>query len=337
MTSRLNILKNHPSFPDPEIAPDRDALNCIRVLTRLLPYIYEAEQLNEWEEKFFWGTRRRKSRKAQLASEVLFDEAENKEIVSPKSPKTDEPEYEEVKPLAEELIDTLTDLLFYTAFTIPRIPSAKSKVTYAIWHSGVGCKTSIGTTKELESNRCEVLRLLLTLTSKSMYMSSSVLPVQGVKAITYLATCPDKQVVLSVLCSLLNTTLKYNAAAWRVPYDHVVWKDPKQTLVVYCLQFLLVMLLYPIPEEGHGPAPKNYYRHFFGRLHRPEDFQFLVDGMTRILSQPVRCSFSLSTALVLIVIDASNIFLPAWQSKVGQMGTRDDHALLGGTSMQQTV
>jgi hypothetical protein len=29
--------------------------------------------------------------------------------------------------------------------------------------------------------------------------------VKGVKAITYIATCPDKQVVLSVLCSLLNT------------------------------------------------------------------------------------------------------------------------------------
>lgn len=283
VTSRLNVLKNHPSFPDPEIAPDRDALNCIRVLTRLLPYIYEAEQLEEWEEKFFWGARRKKSRKAQLAADVLFDESQNDEITSPKA----EPEYEEVKPLAEELIDTLTDLLFYIGFTIPRLPTAKSKVSYAIWHSGVGCKTSIGSTKELENNRCEVLRLLLTLTSKSMYMSSSVLPVQGVKAITYLATCPDKQVVLSVLCSLLNTTMKYNSAAWRVPYDHVVWKDSKQTLVVYCLQFLLVMLLYPIPEEGHGPSPKNYYRHFLGRLHRPEDFQFLVDGMTRVLSQPV--------------------------------------------------
>lgn len=35
--------------------------------------------------------------------------------------------------------------------------------------------------------------------------SPATLPVQGVKAITYLATCPDKQVVLTLLCSLLNT------------------------------------------------------------------------------------------------------------------------------------
>lgn len=85
----------------------------------------------------------------------------------------------------------------------------------------------------------------------------------------------------------LIQAVKYNPASWRVPYDHVVWKDPKQILVIYCLQFLLVLLLYPIPEDGRGAPPKNYYRHYFGRLHRPQDFQFLVDGMTRILNQPV--------------------------------------------------
>jgi hypothetical protein len=72
-----------------------------------------------------------------------------------------------------------------------------------------------------------------------------------------------------------------------VPYDHVVFKDQRQILVTYCLQLLLVLILYPIPEPGNGPAPKNFFRHFLGRLHRPQDFQFLVDGMTRILNQPV--------------------------------------------------
>ena len=289
VTSRLSVLKNHPSFPDPDLAPDRDALNCIRVLTRVLPFIYEAEHLSEWEDKFFWGVRRRRTRKGQVAGEVLFQESE----ADDKLPLRGEDEnFEEARPLAEEVIDTLVDLMFYTGFTIPNLPTAKSKVTYAIWQSGVGCKTSMGSNKDLESNRCEVLRLLLTLSSKSMYMSSSVLPVQGVRAITYIATCPDKQVVLSVLCSLLNTTIKYNAAAWRLPYDHVVWKDPKQALVIYSLQFLLVLLLYPIPEDGNAPPPKNFYRHFLGRLHRPEDFQFLADGMTRILSQPMQASSS---------------------------------------------
>jgi hypothetical protein len=62
ITSRLFILRHHPSFPDPEFAPERDALNCIRILTRILPYIYEAEQLQPWEDKFFWGVRMKRTR-----------------------------------------------------------------------------------------------------------------------------------------------------------------------------------------------------------------------------------------------------------------------------------
>lgn len=131
------------------------------------------------------------------------------------------------------------------------------------------------------------MRLLLALTSKAMFMQASLLPVRGVRVLTYIVTCPDKRSVLSVLCSLLNTTLKYNPASWRVPYDHVVFTDPRQVLVTYCIQLLLVFLLYPVPD-GPGPVLKNNYRHYLGRLHRTQDFQFCVDGMTRILNQPVR-------------------------------------------------
>ncbi len=40
------------------------------------------------------------------------------------------------------------------------------------------------------------------------------------------------------------------------------------------------------------PTQKNYFRHFLGRLHRPQDFQFIVDGMTRILNQPLQANAS---------------------------------------------
>jgi hypothetical protein len=250
----------------------------------VLPFVYEADNLEDWEEKFFWSARRKRSRKSKLGnSEVLFDgDGAALEI-----PLAAEPEFEDVKPLAEELLDTLVDLLFYSEFTLPKTPPGKPKVSYAIWQTGVGCHTPISSTKEFENNRTEVLRLLLVMCSRAMYMSPTFLPVKGVRAITYLTTCPDKQTVLSTLCSLINTTLKYNPASWRVPYDHMVFKDNRQLLVTYCLQLLLVLVLYPIPETQHGVTPKNYFRHFLGRLHRPQDFQFIVDGMTRILNQPV--------------------------------------------------
>lgn len=169
-TSRLVVLRNHPSFPDPELAPDRDALNCIRILTRVLPFIYETEQLEEWEENLFWARRKKKTREAQITPEVLFDEAQTEERQD-QTPR--ESDYEDAKPLAEELIDTLVDLLFYTGFTIPKLATARGNVSYSIWQSGVGCNTAMGSNKAMESNRCEILRLLLTLTGKAMYMPAS--------------------------------------------------------------------------------------------------------------------------------------------------------------------
>lgn len=205
MTSRLFILRHHPSFPDPELAPERDALNCIRVLTRVLPYLYELESLQDWEDTFFWGTRRKRTRRSAIANEVLFDESQDDDAEDDTETKPPTVEYEDAKPLAEELIDTLIDLLFFSDLTVPKQPHGKPKVTYAIWQSGVGCNAAVPTTKEHESNRCEILRLLLVLAGQSMYLSPSVLPAKGTRALTYICSCPDKQVVLSVLCSLLNT------------------------------------------------------------------------------------------------------------------------------------
>ena len=201
VTSRLFILRHHPSFPDLEFAPERDALNCVRVLTRVLPYIYEKESLDEWEQRFFWGARRKRTRKASIATEVLFDEEQEDEP----QVRLDTEDFEDAKPLAEELIDTLIDLLFFSDLTVSKQPHGKPKVSYAIWQSGVGCNQTVATTKEFESNRVEILRLLLTLTGQSMYMSAGILPQRGVRALSHICSCSDKQVVLSVLCSLLNT------------------------------------------------------------------------------------------------------------------------------------
>ena len=166
--SRLSILRTHPSFPSLESAPERDALNCIRILTRLLPFIYEADHLESWDERFFWGACRKRRRQRGPQRDVIFagDSAEARQ--------DDEGEkYQDTKPLAEELIDTLIDLLFFRNFTIPLATNAEEGVQLAIWQSGVGCNSPIGTSKECENNRLEILRLLLTLSSKSMYTPAS--------------------------------------------------------------------------------------------------------------------------------------------------------------------
>ncbi len=167
VTARLFVLRHHPSFPDPESAPEKHALNCIRVLTRILPFLYEADHLEAWEERFFWAPRKRRLPKENSPrTEVLFDESHPDE--TPEGNTTEQ--FQHVKPLGEELIDTLIDLLFFTDFTLPHSDRSRNKVTYAIWQSGVGCNAPMSSSRELESNRTETLRLLLTLASKSLYL-----------------------------------------------------------------------------------------------------------------------------------------------------------------------
>ncbi|KAI4102699.1 MAG: hypothetical protein L6R37_004230 [Teloschistes peruensis] len=292
LISHLIALRRLPAFPDVDLAPQKEALNCIRVLTRILPFLYEAENLETWEDQFFWQRRLRQTKDgSNHKPEVLFD-GSNSDGLEKKQQEAQDEILEHDRPLGEELIDALIDLLFYTDFTIPRAEQSKEKVTYAIWQNGVGCNVAMQASKELESNRTEILRLLLTLSSRSLYMPAHLVPTKGVKALTYITTCPDKQIVLSLLCSQLNTALQYNPSTWRVPYDHMIYKSPKQVHVSYCLQFLLVLLLYPVPDNGQDPPLKNYFRHFLGRLHRQQDFDFLVDGMLRTLNQPIQASSS---------------------------------------------
>ena len=203
--SRLITLRHLPAFPDPELAPAKETLNCIRILTRVLPFLYEADALQPWEDRFFWQRRKcQRTTSSQGKPEVLFDGSKSEAVEKPSDEGEDTTE-ETIKPLGEELIDTLVDLLFYTDFTIPRLERSKDKVTYAIWQNGVGCNTSMQSTRDMENNRTEILRLLLTLSSRSLYMPAHTIPVEGVKALTYITTCPDKQIVLSLLCSQLNT------------------------------------------------------------------------------------------------------------------------------------
>jgi hypothetical protein len=77
--------------------------------------------------------------------------------------------------------------------------------------------------------------------------------------------------------------LKYNPASWRVPLDlTAVTRDPKQLLVTYSLQLLLVLIIYPVPNNQ-----PNAFRKSLSRLHRVEDFQFIQQGLTLVLTQPV--------------------------------------------------
>lgn len=79
-----------------------------------------------------------------------------------------------------------------------------------------------------------------------------------------------------------DQVLKYNPATWRVPIDFSMEGDPKTKLVNLSLQLLLVLIMYPDPT-----GDTNQHRRSLSRLHRVEDFQFIQQGLTTVLTQPI--------------------------------------------------
>lgn len=174
VVGRLEVCQNRRGVVEDESTRNLEILNCMRILTRLLPYVYEADYLSAWEEQFFWQPRkptwvwdRKYNRRGPL-----FDG------LNPRKRFGDAAEEDDIgRPLGEQIVDLLVGYLFFPGFTLPKKMDAEGKVDtsvqYSIWQSGIGCKQSLGMSKENERNAMEVLRLMLTLTSRMMYISPS--------------------------------------------------------------------------------------------------------------------------------------------------------------------
>lgn len=236
--------------------------------------------------------------------------------------------------------------LFLAGFTLPATMTNEdgSRVNYVVWESGVGSSSPIASSRENDMNRIEVLRLLTVLLSRSMYVPPSQVLSKEDRWLHFIVTKTERKTILALLCSLLNTACKYNPLGWGVPYNHIVFTDTREQLVVLCLRTLLVILDYHSPRVAsvmrqldqqasaspneivsgvdfsaiQDPEKKalaerqmaqsggsedalggdmdfdentdNAFRHYLSKLHRAQDFQFLIDGIYRILSNPMQAT-----------------------------------------------
>ena len=170
---RLHALQTKRVFSDPNAPITPEILNGVRILTRLLPYIYEAEHLQDWEEKFFWTPRKPVCYTDPKTSERKYFDGLDEEKTLPEEQK----DKEIGPPLGEQLVDILINYLFYPNFTLPARRDANGmpelKPVFVVWQSGIGANKGVGMTKDHERNAVEVLRLLLALSSRALYLPPS--------------------------------------------------------------------------------------------------------------------------------------------------------------------
>ncbi|BGP37050.1 hypothetical protein JCM10449v2_000954 [Rhodotorula kratochvilovae] len=241
-----------------------------------------------------------------------------------------EPAYEELPPLAERLLGALVDLLFVPGFTVaealrPRQDTADgegSVVTYAIWEPGIA---SSAPSPPLPLShllaRLEVLRLLTLLLSLPSLLTPPglflAIPNRWREALVSGAAAGrgDRNVVLCLLCSTLNTALaggasspaaetsaegdSLRARAARLAADAAKRAaaggapaaaggaldeaGARSALAGASLHLLSCVLLEhapaPSPAAGSSDAAPNLFAHYLAKVHRPADLAFLLAGV----------------------------------------------------------
>ncbi|CAO3650512.1 unnamed protein product [Cunninghamella blakesleeana] len=376
LIERINNIINATTFPSTQHSIQH-LLNCLRVLSRIMPYIYESPEHSEWEDRFFW-TPRTVERVSVPESTPPSSDNNNNEENSGRDQKQ-VIEYDTLVPRGQHILTLLIQCLYLIGFTLPLHVTSKesSRILYIIWEDGVGSTTSLGSPRDIDNNRIEVLRTLIVFLSKSMYTSPSHILAKDDLWLNYVVRKLDRKTILVLLCSFMNTACKYDPLGWGVPYNHVLVANPREILVAMCLRLLLILLDYrsphvielmheldqqqqslPITERvsndgSASPASihnnnndnndnsdnsdnndnndnnkdngdkndqttnqqqpssnrnsidmqsilssvdeindthDNPFKHYISKLHRPQDFKFLIDGIYRILWNPLQAS-----------------------------------------------
>lgn len=250
-------------------------LNCIRLLTRLLPYIYEE---TEWRG-FFWSE-----------SPVFNKEKTISEV-----------------PLAQILLNSLINLLFIPDFTVTphkRLSTEELHRTAIdtceyIWEAGVGFSHSSQPNATHDYNRIEILKLLLTAFSETMFLNPKAENhMHPNKWISHFTSFKNQN-ALSIFTSLLNIIFSYDPVGYGMPYNYLVFNDSREELVEICCQLLCVTLEFNVSlgddlsnelrddDSTDGPNKSNLFISYISRIHRDEDFSFILKGFSRLLNNPM--------------------------------------------------
>ncbi|XP_026207952.1 protein HID1b isoform X3 [Anabas testudineus] len=261
-------------------------LNCTRLLTRILPYIFEDA---DWRG-FFWSTVPGAGRAGRLDDDGDDDEA---------------------RPLAESLLLAVSDLLFCPDFTVQshkkNNPDTAEDIQSIdsceyIWEAGVGFAQSPLLNYVHDLNRMELLKLLLTCFSEAMYLPPSPESKSLNPWVTFFCSAENRH-ALPLFTSLLNVVCAYDPVGYGIPYNHLLFSDHREQLVEQALQILIVTLEHDggsaasaalqalntsAAEEEQEPAgPDNLFVNYLSRIHREEDLSFILKGLARLLNNPL--------------------------------------------------
>uniref|UniRef100_A0A8C5C0F7 HID1 domain containing n=1 Tax=Gadus morhua TaxID=8049 RepID=A0A8C5C0F7_GADMO len=182
------------------------------------------------------------------------------------------------RPLAESLLLAVADLLFCPDFTSLWTPPTQESVEDM--HP-----PPLNYIHDL--NRMELLRLLLTCFSEAMYLPPSSDHSVLNPWVTFFCSTENRH-ALPLFTSLLNVVFAYDPVGYGIPYNHLMFSDYREQLVEQAVQTLIVTLEHEggatrLPSTG----PDNLFVNYLSRIHREEDYDFILKGLARLLTNPL--------------------------------------------------
>uniref|UniRef100_A0A8K9UJ47 HID1 domain containing n=1 Tax=Oncorhynchus mykiss TaxID=8022 RepID=A0A8K9UJ47_ONCMY len=220
--------------------------------------------------------------------------------------KTDEMDDDGARPLAESLLLAMADLLFCPDFTVNshrRGPDSVEDMQTIdsceyIWEAGVGFAQSPPLNYIHDLNRTELLRLLLTCFSEAMYLPPSSDNTILNPWVSFFCSTENRH-ALPLFTSLVNVVCAYDPVGYGIPYNHLLFSDYREQLVEQAVQILIVTLEHdggglahrpPSPssmEDQDSVGPDNLFVNYLSRIHREEDYDFVLKGLARLLVNPL--------------------------------------------------
>lgn len=131
-----------------------------------------------------------------------------------------------------------------------------------IWEAGVGFAHSPPRHPQLDLHRTEILKLLLTCFSETMYLPPVDISQNPNKWILYLTSAENRH-ALPMFTSLLNTVCAYDPVGLGVPYNHLLFSDSLEPLVEAALQILIVTLDHDTSASTNESEEVNLKLTFF--------------------------------------------------------------------------
>lgn len=244
-------------------AQQLERLNCIRLLTRVLPHVFEMPAYADIEQRLFWDS--------------AYDPLHFVGATLREDPK------DHSSVLAHDVVATLVQM----------VP--------LVWEPGVGCAAPFAEpSTETDCFRTEVLRLLLVLVLASFYQPPRCVVAQGLRFLLLLVLQPAPA-LQPLVCSLLNVVCRLaRSDGAGLAHADAALVELRHVFVSCCAQLLACVAACP-PTPAHpnharavlaalGDADARFaVAHLLGLVRDPRPLLWAVEAMA-LLWELLQCN-----------------------------------------------